>query len=79
MTDEDILNALQDINNILDGYIQRVSTLEFNSPQKTSYFIQFLKSIEKSERCIGGIVLPTEGECDCSTTPDPVIPIIRDA
>lgn len=76
VTDEDILDALQDINNILDGYIQRVGTLEFNSPQKPGYYEQFLKSIQKLDRCIGGTVLPTEGECDCSTTPDPVVPII---
>ncbi len=66
MTDEDILNALEDINSTLDGYIQRVGTLEFNSPQKPEYYEQFLKSIQKLDRCVGGTVLPTEEECGCS-------------
>lgn len=79
MTDEDILNALEDINSILDGYIERVNRLEFNNPETPKYYKQFLKSIQKLDRCIGGIVLPTEGECDCPTTPDtgnPEVPII---
>lgn len=76
MNEEDILNALEDINSILDGFIERVNTLEFNRPQKPEYYKQFLKSIRKVDRCIGGVVLPVEGECDCSTTPNPEVPII---
>lgn len=77
MTNEDILNALEDINSILDGFIDRVGTLEFNRPQKPEYYKQFLKSIKKVDRCIGGVLLPTEGECGCSTEPEnPEVPII---
>ena len=70
MTDEDILNALEDINSTLNGYIQRVGTLEFNNPETSKYYKQFLKSIRKVDRCIGGVVLPTLGGCDCSTEPE---------
>lgn len=72
MTDEDILNALQDINNILDGYLERVAVLKFNNPQKPEYYEQLLKAIKKVDRCVGGTVLPVEGEC-CA---DPEIPTI---
>ncbi len=70
MNEEDILNALEDINSILDGYIQRVGTLEFNSSEKPEYYKQFLKSIQKLDRCIGGVVLPAAEECDCPTEPE---------
>ena len=70
MNKEDILNALKDINSILDGYIERVNTLESNNPEKSEYYKQFLKSIRKVDRCIGGVVLPTSGGCDCSTEPE---------
>lgn len=72
MTDEDILNALQDINNILDGYLERVAVLKFNNPQKPEYYEQLLKAIKKVDRCVGGTVLPVEGGC-CT---DPEIPTI---
>ena len=70
MTDEDILSALKDINSILDGYIERVNSLEFNNPETPEYYKQFLKSIQKLDRCIGGVVLPAAEECDCPTEPE---------